>query len=534
MCSRRLLLALAAMAWLFASPAWALNPDSPVVKRLIKSGLAYLDAPEGQAANFESRVGGQCLIGLCFFKDNADAQHVHVVEAVKRCQEVCRAPAEQIQLDIYGTGIAILFLCEVDAEKYTTEIEKLVQSLVLRQKTQGAWGYGDGSHATTCDTSMTQYAVLGLWAAKGNGIAVPERVVVAAANWLIRTQDPSGGWGYQGNDPGEFRRVAQTPLRRSLAAAGLGSSFICADLLGMRTERPDRSIEGLPAAFMRLPEKVDKKQRDVDAFEPKRLRQAHADGNRWTAQNFGFEPDAWLYYYMYGLERCMSFRELVEGKSVGDEWYDRGVAHLTEAQHADGHWESNAGPLVDTAFAILFLMRGTKKTIQKTVGLESFDGVLVGGRGLPTDTSNVQVIGGRIVGSSLATSLDEMLAILEDPEHEAFDNTTEFPPELRVTASDPRERARQIERLARLASSGTAEVRKVAVETLAASGQFDVVPPLIAALEDRDNSVAIAARDGLRRVSRKFNAFGPPDNPTPTEKSIAANEWRKWYAAVAP
>jgi hypothetical protein len=530
----RLLAALAVAAMLAQNAAGAHTPESPVVKRLIKSGLAYLEAPSNGALRFDDRVGGQCLLGLCFFKDSGDAKHPHVVEAIRRCQAVCRAEPKDIHLDIYSTGIAILFLCEVDAQKYTTEIEALVQSLVLRQKAHGAWGYMDGNHATTCDTSMTQYAVLGLWTAHGNGISVPERVIVAAGNWLIRTQDPNGGWGYQGNDPGEFRRVTQSPIRRSLVAAGLGSSYICADLLGVRTEQPDRGIEGLPPAFMRMPEKLDEKKPKIEAFEPKRLRQAHLDGNRWIAQNFGFVEESWLYYYMYGLERCMSFRELVEGKSPGDAWYDRGVTFLAQAQHADGHWESNAGALVDTAFAILFLMRGTKKTIQKTVGLESLDGVLIGGRGLPTDTSHVQVIGGRIIGSSLATSVDEMLTILEDPENDAFASTTEFPPELQIEATDAQERARQIERLTRLTTSGSLEVRCIAVQTLAASGRIEVAPALIAALEDREQRVSLAARDGLRRLSRKFNAFGPADDATAADKAIAAQQWRTWYDSIAP
>src|SRR5262249_37193719 len=160
--------------------------------------------------------------------------------------------------------------------------------------------------------------------------------------------------------------------------------------------------------------------------EPKRLRQAQIDGNRWIAQNLAFEGEQWLYYYMYALERYMSFRELVERKSPGDGWYDQGVAFLTKAQQADGRWESQAGPQVDTAFAILLLMRGTKKTIEKPVGLESLNGVLVGGRGLPKDTSNVRIVGGRIVGTSLATTIDEMLEILEDPESDAFNTTVDF------------------------------------------------------------------------------------------------------------
>jgi hypothetical protein len=520
---------------LAAASAHALNPESPAVKRLIDSGLKYLEDSDQGGLRFEGRLGGQSLMGLCCFKARGKADHPHVVEAIRRCQEACRIPAEQMQVDLYSTGIAIVFLCEVDAEKYASEIETFSTSLVKRQKAQGAWGYPSGDHAATCDTSMTQYGVLGLWTARGHGIAVPEETIVAAANWLVRTQDPSGGWGYQGIDPGDFRRVRQENVRPSLAAAGLGSSYMCADMLGLRVELPDRSIEGLPAAFQKVEEKAPEEQRPRDdKVEAKRIRQACLDGNRWLAQNLTFDGQNWTYYYMYGLERAMSFRELVEGRSTGASWYDRGVAHLTKSQHDDGHWESNSGALVDTAFALLFLMRGTKKTIEKTVGEQSLAGVLIGGRGLPTDTSNVRVVGGRVVGTSLATTVDELLSILEDPENEDFPSTVEFPPELRVDATDPKERAVQLERLAQLASKGSVEVRVVAVKTLSMSGRFDVVPALIAALEDRDNRVAIAARDGLRRVSRKFNAWGPPDNPTAAEKTIAANQWRTWYASVAP
>ena len=56
---------------------------------------------------------------------------------------------------------------------------------------------------------------------------------------------PSGGWGYQGNDPGTFTRVAQMPLRPSLWAAGLGSLYVLADFLGLsRPVAPRKTPKG--------------------------------------------------------------------------------------------------------------------------------------------------------------------------------------------------------------------------------------------------------------------------------------------------
>ncbi len=44
--------------------------------------------------------------------------------------------------------------------------------------------------------------------------------VANVCNWLLRTQDPTGGWGYQGSDPGTFDRVGQYPVQHSLSRRG--------------------------------------------------------------------------------------------------------------------------------------------------------------------------------------------------------------------------------------------------------------------------------------------------------------------------
>ena len=50
--------------------------------------------------------------------------------------------------------------------------------------------------------------------------------------WLIRTQDPSGGFGYQGKIGEGNKLVKQSEVRQSLSAAGLGSVYACSDMLG--------------------------------------------------------------------------------------------------------------------------------------------------------------------------------------------------------------------------------------------------------------------------------------------------------------
>lgn len=536
--TRLIVVMLAARSLAIGTAARAeLTPESPEVQRLIARGLAYLND------NTDGRLGGKCLIGLCHYKQTGDVQHPRVAEAIQACETVCRRDPSDIRSDIYSTGIAIVFLCEVDAEKYSTEIEKLVTSLRLRQKPHGGFGYPSDNqqYGTTGDTSMTQYAVLGLWTAKQHGFDVSDEVVQKVANWLLRTQDPGGAWGYQGQDPGSFKRVEQKQIRRSLAAAGLGSTYMCAHLLGIGGGGVDRRIEGLPAAFQRVVEAPPKEKRPPENVDPRRVAVAQRDGKRWFAENFAFEKENWVYYYMYAYERYMSFRELVEGRALGrgvapqagNAWYEQGVRFLSEQQQSDGSWKDQSGA-VDTAFALLFLMRGTQKTIEKTTAATQYEGLLVGGRGLPKHTANLRLENGQLVGKALSASVEEMLAILEDPRNEDYEDALRFPPDMDLSAAAPEERQEHIDRLQRIAARGTADAKVLAIDALARSGQLDVAPTLIDALGDEDRQVVIAARNGLRRLSRKFTGFGLTNNPSRAEIHSAAEKWRAWYRSVAP
>jgi hypothetical protein len=508
----------------------AFTPESPEVKKLVRAGLDFL-----QKAPPDGRLGALCLVGLCQFKDTGDAENAQVVAALNACRGIDRQKADRVAIDIYSTGIAIFFLCEVDAEKYRSIIQILVDSLVHRQKNEGGWGYPTGGHAATGDTSMTQYALLGLWSAKRNGVKVPREVCEKACDWLIRTQDPSGGWGYQGVDPGNYTRVAQTPVRLALCAAGLGSAYICADLLGFSSPVEEREIEGLPPAFTRVVEKPKDKEGPSKLVSIEMFRRTITDGNRWFARNFALKSEEpWVYYYMYAYERAVSFRELADGRELPGGWYDAGVRFLTKEQKEDGSWVSTAGAVPDTAFALLFLMRGTKKTIEKTV--EHFrEGTFVGGRGLPSRAKTLQLRNGQISATPLATSIDQMLQILEDPEHADFDFVVESAAELKLDATDPAKRGEQLARLKwLLTESDSPGVRKLVVDALAASGSMEAAPLLIDAIEDESLPVVIAARDGLQRMSRKFSGFGPADRPTREDKAAAAQRWRQWYRTLVP
>ena len=291
--------------------AWALTPESPAVKAAIEKAVAFLESP---AAN-DGRVGAQALVGLVFLKNHADPKHPRIVEAVAAIQGAVKGhdPA-QVNLDIYSAGLAIIFLVTLDPSAYSSEISVLLEYLKLKQKPHGGWGYPEKE---TGDTSMTQYGVLSAWEATQAGFKIPPESIEAVTTWLLKTQDPSGGFGYQGTVSKTSGLVKQNEVRHSMAAAGLGSLYICADLLGL-VPRAEKRDEDLPSALHEVkgqPPPAAAGPNPKTKIDPRRVKDAEARGNRWLGGHYDMRrKEWWTFYYLYAYERYASFRELSEGQ----------------------------------------------------------------------------------------------------------------------------------------------------------------------------------------------------------------------------
>lgn len=472
-------------------------------------------------------------MALALLKGGRPADHPKVKEAIEACRRAHQDLSKQAPDDsMYDLAIAIIFLSELDAEQYRSEIESLTQLMIKWQKPFGGWGYLSGSHHRTGDTSMTQYGVLALWMADRTG-AVSVKVDSAArvANWLLRTQDPSGGWGYQGEDPGNFNRVAQTPVTHSLSAAGTGSVYVLGDLL--------RLNEGLQKAGGATPAvRVVAKQGQRPSQGPltnevdrARLREAMSDGDRWFETNFVIETSQQVMYYLYALERYQSFRELARGTDeLEPEWYNAGVEYLKRTQSRDGSWATDNGPDIDTCFGILFLVRGTKKTIEKA---EAFNGRLRGGRGLPGTTADVTVgSDGQIVKSAFRGQAESLLSLLESANSEDLEEAGR---DYQITLSDnPEQRQRELVRLRRLVGADEYGVRMAALRALISTRELDNVPSLIFALGDPDPRIVHLAHQALRGLSRKLDVVPLPEDPTAGAKLEAIDRWKQWYLTIRP
>jgi hypothetical protein len=512
-----------------ASPtaAWGVTPESPEVIAIINRALAYLEK-----AAPDSRLGGECLEGLCMIKNGKGAAHPSVVAALNQCTQLAKSADSQ---DNYSTGLAIIFLCELDAERHEQLIQVYLNSLLKRQQRGGGWGYPNSSQG---DTSQVQYATLGLWTADAYGIQVPTEVVERLCSFLMRTQDPTGGWGYQTTDPGSYNRVNQSEVRHSLTAAGLGSLYICGDMLGLSASANAKPDTGLPPALRVVENKAAAKKKSKTKVIDDDLWQRFVEsGNAWFDKNFKVRTETYNHYYLYAFERYASYRELAEGRVEREpEWYQQVYDHLAKTQRADGSWQGQDTDPIATTFAVLFLCRSSKKTIQKIKDLG--EGTLLGGMGLPSTTADLQEKDGRVVESKLAGSVDELLAIIDDPEN---------PQISRLAAGgalsldgDVTKRAGQIARLRALVSSGSFESRLIAVKALSKSRDLDNVPVLLYALTDPidpqrpDYRIVREADKGLRFISRKFAGVGLPEEPTPPQVKEARKAWTQWYLSIRP
>ncbi len=502
----------------------AVTPQSPEVQKLVGSALKYLET------NVDERLGGRCLIGLVYIKSGRP-DHPRVAEALKACREMTQSNPPDSALDVYSNGLAVIFLCELSPKQYAREIEWYLGRLKARQKSHGGWGYHD---YPTGDTSQTQYAALSYWEAHRRGFSIDGPSVENLADWLLKTQGPDGCWGYQGQVRTTSQPIEQSDTNCSMLAAGLGSLYICADLLNLKTtvpgEAPASKADPLPEALRRVDRSADPgtvKKIVAQNTNSAQVQETMDNAHKWMEENYKIDIGIKRYYYLYGLERYKSFQEAFEGATnESPKWYNDGFEFLANDQKADGSWSGYCGPECDTAFAALFLLRSTQKSIRARLG----EGTLLAGRGLPSNLSRAKMRNGQLIVEHVHTKVDELLSMIDDDDEGVLDELARDPSQLIVENVD-KQSARRLQQLVR---GGEPQVRLLAVRALGRAGDLDYVPTLLYALTDPDRQVVLEARNGLRFISRKFDGFGPPDDFTDAQRFEAIDSWKKWYLAVRP
>ncbi len=530
------------LVWLvlfsLATGSQAAEPLPPKVRQSVQRACNYLKTTGLRRARNEAstsrRLGLTSLAILALYK----------AEAVQPTDPIVRNTLAAIRQDIhrpqlareysapYSIAIALTALSEINPDGSAEEIRLLRSNIMRFQMAHGGFsclfGQSRGPKQVGGDTSMTQYGALALWAMDQSGVGTSAGAWQNLATWLVRTQHSSGGYVYEPAQPARGPRVGTT-------AAALSALYICqarAKLGGRREQET-----GLPPAL----EKVEAgggvhKMRSV-SLPVAQLSQAAQRAEQWLEANFSFEKaeHEYVFYFLYSLERYHSFRELVDPEgSTSEQWYNLGLEYLLARQRGDGSWGKNDATVspdpAPTAFAVLFLVRATRKMLQD---VQPASGKLVGGRGLPRLGGPLELRGGQLRVKPLRGPADQLLGIIGDPNHPKYQQALAALEELGEDP-DPQMLSRLDRQLRQLAQDGSPEAKIAAVKALAASGKMDVVPLLIRLLEDPDLRVMRAARDALRRLSRRMEGFGLPDRPSPKQRRQAILRWTRWYRTARP
>ncbi len=516
------------------------SDDDPRVKATVARAIANLrtndpsQLPSGQLAlviHAMAKVREK-------YPDLVPAEDPQLKQLVAKLRTFCQGgfkPEAMGGHDNYDAGCVAMALAAADAQEYQAELNYVSQYIMTKQKETGAWGYeGRGSSG---DTSQTQYAVLGLWeAAAASGLPIPKSVWDRIAQWYIKSQLADGGFEYQAGEGGHGSHT--------MAVASLGSLYICRDHLPGGKRKNTRGL------LMQIQE--GEQAKDPGGFRPvttpDAINAAIEKGTGWLQNHFTLdkatgEGDAgggpWYYYYLYAFER---FGTLAGIKQInGVDWYDQGARLIMAKQEKEGHFSGGYSPNIDTAFAILFLIRSTKiseKIHHKRIGR----GTLVSGRGLPQNLADLEQTNSGFKPKALRGSTGLLLDKLE----------TGKPEELEAAALGLiRQRYEEREKWTAIGDKGdklkkayergvklkSPEVIKFAMKALAETGDYRVVPILIDGMYYEDDAeVQIEARKALCLISRKFNGFGTiyPEEATKEEWEGEIARWKDWYRKVRP
>ena len=329
------------------APAGLPKADEELVNKVrdaIKNGVRYLKKEQNARGNWEGVVLG-------IFADMEGGATALVTLALLNCGESPDDPAIAKALQYlrglppkktYVVGLQNLVFLEARRAGDLAKIQANADWLAAK-----AIGYRDGAGqlegwsypaAQSADNSNTQYALLGLYAAKQAGAKIDDRLWRAIQEYYTRTQGKptptTGFWQYHAFD--------RTPSF-TMTVAGVCGLLIA----GMGLDESGQGLDpktGVAANCGRY-----------DEAGPV------ARGMNWIGANFNFEQGKSIFYNVYGIERL---GRLSGQRFVGShDWYREGCQFVIKAQDPQtGAIAKGRGidgsDLISTAFGLLFLSKG--------------------------------------------------------------------------------------------------------------------------------------------------------------------------------
>ena len=493
------------------------------------------------------------LAVMAYVKSGGNKHAAQVEQLVKEILlKTSNGKYAPLQHHNYEAGVDLMVLEAIDGEGNRPTMESIFAYLLANQLANGAWYYPDRIEADCGDTSISQYAILGLWAAARVGIEVPVEVWEKAALWHISRQREDGGFAYH---PFDGTNIDNPEFRKStgnMSAAGSSNLLIIRRILfdddAIDSEvRPADSKRRFGVLERFTDEKPDQK-RPIATLRPAQIDKALKESIRWLVAHYsdrGSTREHFFCYYHYCVERVAALMDIE--KLGSHDWYDDGANELLLRQLPDGSWNDHCTSLASTALAIMFLSKATSTIVPQRKKIAMVGGGLqAGGRGLPDNLGAVQVKEGSVSSRKIAGPVDNLLIELERSADAKVEDAQAAIVDA-VQLDRPQELIGQLVRLRKLASDSRAEVRRTALWALGRSGEISAAPLLIQGLVDRDLSVMREASMGLCILSRLPEGLGklavdPADDgqmvlnegSTDIERQTALEKWQKdskkrWY-----
>lgn len=550
-------------------PAIAQQPAPKVTEEQIQTAIKRaVDYLRGDVQRLDG--GESALVTMALLKSGQSPDTPAIQAGIGRIRaHVANGVYKAGTNHIYEAGVSLMALANADAKTYKPEIEAIANYIITMQHPGGEWDYPTSPDGGG-DTSITQYAILGLWEAVRSDVVVPKKVWDKAASWHVTRQAKNGSFAYHPPAPSPDGVTLNSNGTHTMTVAGTASLLVTRLHLYPGASDPD---EGRSAAKKRgaggkkfgLLEPVsaqpEEPNEDSPAGVPKpvadpgyrpttrlsAIDKAIAKGRDWLSDNFsiapstknsaqgnGFQPTvSWDLYYLYGIERLTALAGIKEINGI--DWYAAGAAHLVATQNA-GTWRDQSGSAPSTAFGVMFLGKATEKMLGRKPVVQKprfGGGLLIGGRGLPENLSTLQVDQGAVRVRKLKGPVDELLAELENAQSRQVESAQAALVET-IATEDPEALIGQAARLLKLARDKRVEVRRTVFWALGRTNDLRVVPTLIAGLNDADGGCAVEARNALRFISKRIDVHEPPDEPTAAQTASAISYWKKWYLSVRP
>ncbi len=519
----------------------------PRAKPAIAKSVVYLKSHFGtQAGGYKSLVAYTLLKAG---EPNTSAEIAAAIQDVRKKVGTTGYQPTNGFHGVYEASADMALLADANPGENRPTMEAILQFLVTSQRPAGFWTYPGEANG---DTSMTQYAVLGLWAAERTGMKVPLTAWNNTVKWCLQNQNSDGGFAYH---PGVTRGPAGAGSCPNMTFAGTACLFVARIYLYGDKPYYGQKEKPKPKKFGILDDvKAQSAQANWDDMRAKvsdivplaAIDQGIARGMGWVISHWTQKPiNDMSGYFFYSLERVGA---LSASDEIGSHsWFNECLPVAIGLQAANGSWGDHFGEVAGTALTTLFLTRTTGRIIEK---MSIAGGLQIGGRGLPDDLSKASVSKGKVKErKGGGGGLDDLLAELANQDATVLEDAQAAIVE-KVQIGNREELLGQLETVRKLIKHPSAEVRRTAVWALGRSGQISDALLLIQALGDNDVDVLVEANASLKFLSRKLSGVGVPESPfedipegaTEQQKIAAVAAWRRealrrwsaWFSRVRP